>query len=356
MFEGSRHVSGILGVLALLAGLAVSGPATSQSSPDLSTAPAGSLRERLKARWQERHGAKPADAPAAGADIAPVTPITQPGDSVHTLVFGGLTRRYRVHVPTSYQPSQPTPLLLSFHGGGGNMDMQANDAYYGLIAKSEQAGYVAVFPNGTGTLPGGKMGTWNAGRCCAHARDENVDDVGFVRELLRRLSLQLNVDRARVFASGMSNGAMMSYRLACEMPEAFKAIAAVAGTDNTQSCTPKLPVSVLHIHAKDDELELFDGGSGRKSAQVTEFVSVPNSIAKWVALNGCAAPAKRVLETPGAYCELYSPCRDQTEIKLCATETGGHSWPGGTKPRGGKPGSSALSATDLMWDFFSSRR
>jgi polyhydroxybutyrate depolymerase len=337
--------------MVLMAAGATSMSATSQTPAGESEAAPTTLRERLKARRQERQAAKQ-DGTAA---TAKVEPITSPGDHEFTLEHGGLTRRYRVHVPASYVPSRPTPVLLSFHGGGGNMDMQANDAYYGLTSKSEQAGFVAVFPNGTGMLATGKMGTWNAGRCCAHARDENVDDVGFVRELLRRLSLQLNVDRARVFASGMSNGAMMSYRLACEMPEAFKAIAAVAGTDNTQSCTPKLPVSVLHIHAKDDELELFDGGSGRKSAQVTEFVSVPNSIAKWVALNGCAVPAKRVLETPGAYCELYSPCRDQTEIKLCVTETGGHSWPGGTKLRGGKPGSTAISATDMMWDFFSHR-
>ena len=146
-----------------------------------------------------------------------------------------------------------------------------------------------------------------------------------------------------------------SYRLACEMSDVFKAIASVAGTDNTKTCSPKTPISVLHIHARNDELELFDGGAGRKSSKVTPFVSVPNSIAKWVKFNGCSATPKRVFENTGAYCDAYSQCRGGVEVKLCVTETGGHSWPGGKKPRGDAPTSTALSATDVISEFFSSR-
>lgn len=284
--------------------------------------------------------------------------ITKPGDYTFTIQHGGLRRTYRVHVPTTYDPATPAPLLLAFHGGGGNMDLQANDSYYGQITKSDHEGFVAVFPNGFSKLKSGKLATWNAGNCCGAARDKNVDDVGFVRRIVANITHQMSIDRSRIFATGMSNGAMMSYRLACEMPDVFKAIAAVAGTDNTLECKPRNPVSVLHIHARDDTHVLFDGGAGpgtRDQSQVTDFTSVADTIAKWVRLSGCAATPQRNLDTAGAYCEVYSSCRANAAIQLCVTETGGHSWPRGVKPRGGEPPSKAISANDVMWEFFKRR-
>lgn len=270
---------------------------------------------------------------------------------------GELTRHYMVHVPASYDPSIPAPLLFIMHGGGGHMKLQATESYYHQISKSESVGFIAVFPNGYSPIPSGKLATWNAGRCCAGARDKNVDDVGFIRELLQKLKRQLNIDKSRIFATGMSNGGMMAFRLACEMPETFRAIAAVAGTDNTTECNPKGPVSVLLIHARDDDHVLFHGGAGntfRDKSTVTEFTSVPDTIAKWVKINACHPTPKRILETPGANCERYSGCRNEVSVQLCVTETGGHSWPGGKKPRmlsSGHP-SHAIAANDVMWDFF----
>ncbi|MGY4828475.1 extracellular catalytic domain type 1 short-chain-length polyhydroxyalkanoate depolymerase [Sphaerotilaceae bacterium SBD11-9] len=282
--------------------------------------------------------------------------LTSPGDHSFTLVHAGHTRQYRVHVPPGYSAERPMPVVFSLHGGGGNMELQATDSYYGQISKADQAGYVAVFPNGYSRLRSGKLATWNAGHCCGAARDGDSDDVGFIREIVKRLSAQPGVDAGRFYVDGMSNGAMMSYRLACEMPEVFKAIAAVAGTDNTRSCNPQAPISILHIHAKDDPLELFDGGAGRQRAAVTAFVSVPDSVAKWVRLNACKPTPRRVLDQADAYCDAYTGCRGGVEVRLCVTQTGGHSWPGGKKPRGGAAGSAAFSATDLIWDFFSGAR
>ncbi|MEQ1722916.1 MAG: poly(3-hydroxybutyrate) depolymerase, partial [Pseudobdellovibrio sp.] len=162
-----------------------------------------------------------------------------------------------------------------------------------------------------------------------------------------------------IFATGMSNGAMMAYRLACELPETFAAIAGVAGTDNTTECKSSKPISVLHIHAKDDDHVLFDGGAGKNAfkdrAQINEFTSVKDTIAKWVKINSCNEKPERILEKTGAYCERYTKCKSNTTVQLCVTETGGHSWPGGKKPRnvGGVP-STAISANDVMWDFFKS--
>jgi len=308
-------------------------------------APAGSS-QTLRERWRERRKAAPVEATS--------TSINGPGDYTFSLEHDGLTRMYRVHVPVGYSATKPAPMVLAFHGGGGNMDYQADDKYYGLIAKSDSTGYIVVFPNGYSPFKSGKLATWNAGNCCAGARDKNIDDVGFVREMINSLRSRLNIDPARIYSTGMSNGALFSYRLACEMSDTIKAIAAVAGSDGTKSCDPKTPVSILEIHAKDDEFVLFNGGAGRDSKALADFVSVPETIARWVRRNGCPATPKRVLENAGAYCDSYAPCRGGTEVKLCVTESGGHSWPGGRKVRTGEPGSTAISATDVMWEFFQS--
>jgi polyhydroxybutyrate depolymerase len=142
-------------------------------------------------------------------------------------------------------------MLIALHGGGGDDDFQADDSKYKLISKSEAAGFIAVFPNGYSRFPGGILATWNAGSCCGAAQKNNVDDVGFIREVIHRVERQASIDPKRVFAAGMSNGAMMSWRLACEAPE-VRAIAPVEGTDNTATCKPPHPVAVIEFHAADD--------------------------------------------------------------------------------------------------------
>jgi polyhydroxybutyrate depolymerase len=132
-------------------------------------------------------------------------------------------------------------------------------------------------------------------------------------------------------------------------------VAAVAGTDNTRSCSPAAPVSVLHIHARDDDHVLFGGGPGLKARDPVPYVSVNDTVAKWVRLNGCSGAPQRVLDRPGVVCDAYTACRGDTQVKLCVTETGGHSWPGGVKPRGEAAGSTAISATQTIWDFFATR-
>ena len=297
---------------------------------------------------------------AAGALGVPIRgaaqvegPGLQPGEHRLALQHGGLTREYLVQVPPQYRAGTAWPLVLSFHGGGGNMEIQANDRYYGLVSHAREAGYVIVFPNGFSRLRSGKLATWNAGLCCGQARERNVDDVGFVRAVVADVRRRLDIDPRRIYAQGMSNGGMLSYRLACEMADTFAAIAAVAGTDGSPACSPSRPVPVLHIHARDDDRVLFNGGSGSASATHADFVSVPETVAKWSRLNGCLAQPRRVLEVPGAWCETRAPCREGSEVQLCVTETGGHAWPGGRKVLGDQAGSDAIAANDVIWRFFS---
>jgi len=307
-------------------------------------ADASTWRER---RQERNRTSEPAVSTAASA-------LARPGDHDLSLVWQGETRRYRVHVPPGFQVGQPSAVVYFFHGGGGNLEHAANEAFYGQVGESDRRAHIVVFPNGHSRLRSGKLATWNAGHCCGSARDEQVDDVGFVRALHAELQRQVRVDPARVFAAGMSNGGMMAYRLACEMSDVFSAIVAVAGTDNTRSCQPGRAVSVLHIHAKDDERVLFNGGAGQASRHVTDFTSVPDTVSKWTRLNGCQATGQVVLDAAGARCVAHTGCRDGKQVQLCVTDTGGHAWPGGSKVRGGA-GSPALSATERMGAFFFER-
>lgn len=311
----------------------------------------GPIREFFK----ERRAKKEATPDATAGDVK--TRIDKAGDYTFSIEVGDLTRKYLVHVPAKYNPANPTPLLMSFHGGGAHMEYQASDKNYGQISKSDKEGFIVVFPNGYSKL-GGKFATWNAGTCCGPARDKNVDDIAFVKQMIANLSGQLNIDKGRIFATGMSNGGMFSHRLACEMSDTFKAIASVAGPDGTTSCTPKNPISILHIHARNDDHAVFEGGSGKNSmskSTITDFVSVPETISRWVKRDSCNATPKRVLDKPGAYCDRYSGCKGGVEVELCVTETGKHSWPGAEKARGDEAPSNAISANDVMWDFFMSR-
>lgn len=265
-------------------------------------------------------------------------------------------RKYLLHIPAGYSPAKPVPLVLFFHGGGGHMEQAADD--YGWREKSDKEGFIVAFPNGTSRFPRQHLATWNAGNCCGSARDKNVDDVGFVRQVIADIQRQVNIDKTKIFATGMSNGGMMSYRLACEAPDIFRAVAPVAGTDNTQSCKPSQPISILHIHARDDTHVLFNGGAGedafRDESKVTDFTSVNDSIKRWIALNHAEKTPRRVLDVPGAVGDLYTSAQNRAQIELVVTETGGHSWPGGKAVRRKKP-STAFNATDLIWTFFQSQ-
>lgn len=310
------------------------------------TAPAQDRIERvrqLRARAQTK---------AAHKSDPNETRISAPGAYRFSFVHAGLKREYLVYIPASLPRNRPAPMLLAMHGGGGDMDFQADN--YGLRQKADQAGFIAVFPNGYSRFPSGILATWNAGACCGRAVANNVDDVGFLKEVILRVSRQANVDRKRVYATGMSNGGLMSYRLACELPEMIRAIAPVAGTDNSTSCNPSRPVPVIHFHAKDDTHVLYNGGSGRDALTRTNFVSVPATIEKWVRIDRANPQAERVLDVAGAYCDLHAAGPGGAPVKLCVTETGGHSWPGTPSRRASKNPSMAISANDLMWDFFQS--
>ena len=272
----------------------------------------------------------------------------RPG-KVRTLVVGGLTRTYVVHAPKGNDLKTPLPVVLALHGATMNGPMMA--WFSGLDRKADEAGFLAVYPNGTGT---NSSFFWNGG---GPAAQNNVDDVAFIDALLDDLGRAYPVDARRVYATGMSNGAMMAYRLAAELSGRIAAIAPVSGTVATEIGQPKRPVSVLHFHGTRDEFIPFTGGRGAKSIFGTNYRPVEDSIRAWVTANGCdKTPKNDVLAEAGDGLRVtrrtYGAGREGSEVALVVIDGGGHTWPG-KKSTAAVLGRSTrnVSANDLMWEF-----
>jgi polyhydroxybutyrate depolymerase len=278
-----------------------------------------------------------------------------PGEHTRTLKVDDRDRSYLVHVPKSYDGSKPVPVVLAFHGALTNGKVM--ERFSGLSEKADEAGFVVVYPNGTGEQE--PLLFWNAGNCCGSGALRNVDDVKFIGELLDDLEKIIRVDTKRVYATGISNGGMMSYRLADEMSDRIAAIAAVGGPMATASCAPKGAVPVLHFHGTEDQYAPFEGGRGPKSRAFTFFYSVPHTIDAWVKANGCDKKPKveklptTVEDGTSVTRKAYSGGEDNSEVVLYEITGGGHTWPG--KPSVafflGKT-TKNVNANDVMWEFF----
>ncbi|MGB7283073.1 MAG: PHB depolymerase family esterase [Candidatus Acidiferrum sp.] len=175
-----------------------------------------------------------------------------------TMEFAGRTRRYILHVPPHHDATKPAALVIVLHGATQSPESAERMSRMSELANKND--FIAVYPSGTGRDPDAKAPTWNAGNCCGYAMLNHVDDVGFLNALIAKLEREDEVDPKRVYATGISNGAMMSYRLACELSDKVAAIAPVEGAQNVE-CKPAKRVSVLVFHGTSDRLVPFDGGS-----------------------------------------------------------------------------------------------
>jgi polyhydroxybutyrate depolymerase len=227
---------------------------------------------------------------------------------------------------------------------------------YGWKETSNKEGFIVVFMNGTSKFPNQNLATWNAGTCCDYARDRDIDDVQYTREVHALVTQEFNIKTASTFATGFSNGGMMIHRLACEAPELFTKVVAVAGTNNTLSCTPQSDLEIMHIHALDDTHELFYGGAGKDAfrdlTKVSDFVSVPDSTNFWVNEYNLSPIPSRIYERDGAYCDRYTG-NTSASYTLCVTPDGKHSWPGADTPSNSDATpSETLDGNEVIWDFF----
>lgn len=291
-------------------------------------------------------------------DSAEVTQDIKSGSYNKTITTAdGLLRSYIVHIPTGHDPKKKYPLVLVFHGGFGwaeNIETQS-----GMSQLADKNGFIAVYPNGIESNT--NIRTWNAGDCCGYSSRKNIDDVSFVRQLVDSLEKTYSIDKTKLFATGMSNGGMLTSRLACEASDLFTAVAPVAGTLQISECNPVKKVPILIIHGTEDKNVPFAGGVGEGIAtQFNTFVSVMDFLSDWAKRNNCTG--NQIVESVPLQAK-DSATVDKISYQGCETPTilyrvngGGHAWPGSSPsgiPQESDTPTQSMSATKVIWDFFS---
>ena len=273
-------------------------------------------------------------------------------DTRGSLSIGGRTRTWVVHAPKSLDALKPAALVIAMHGGGGRAE--GMDRITGLSDVADKQGFLLVYPNGTGEVSSERLLTWNSGNCCGSAMNEHVDDIDFLRAMVRQLRENWKIDPHRIFATGISNGGMMAYRMACEMSDVVAGVAPVAAAMNVHPCKPVRPVSVIAFHGTADLHVLYEGGTPVRQVDrhPRTDMSVADAVEFWMGQDGCPHDPQR--QTKGSIGRtIYSPCRENTGVEVVTIRGGGHAWPGGLKwaPWAEAP-TKEISASRAMWDFF----
>lgn len=242
--------------------------------------------------------------------------------SVHTISVGGLDRTYRVYKPEGLPAS--APLVVMLHGGFGSAE-QAQRAY-GWDQLADSAKFVVAYPDGLNRA-------WNVnGGCCGRPSRDGIDDVAFITAAVADIGGNVGIDHTRVYATGISNGGMMSYTLACNTGT-FAAIGPDSATQ-LDPCRAPHPTSVMHIHGTADRLIRYDGGQGASVAHI-DGPSVTDLNAFWRNVDQCGAPAAT---TDGPVTTSTAGCADNRSVVLITVDGGGHEWP--------------AFATQTLWQFF----
>ncbi len=288
------------------------------------------------------------------------TPLEQ-----RTVEADGLTRRYLVTAPADLRDDEPVPLVVMFHGGGGQGRAAASQTRWPAKALEER--FIAVFPEGTGPdpeAPGSFLRNpqvWHDGSGRFTSREREYDDVAFIDRMLDELCEAYPVDPSRIYATGFSNGASMVFRVGVELSARFAAVAPVAGALWLEAPEPERPVPLLYITGEDDTLNPMAGGvprtvNGRVMGGGVPKPPVTDSVLAWAEMLGCPGEPEP-LETPeGVTAVRYGPCECGAEVLLYTIADCGHTWPGGNNllpERVVGKETDLLNATDLIWEFFS---
>jgi polyhydroxybutyrate depolymerase len=235
---------------------------------------------------------------------------------------GDTHRQFVTYVPKSAEGAGKLPLLLAFHGAGGDpRSMMVNT---NLPALAEEHRFIAVAPLGLG---GQDHATWNAMSCCGYAHEAGAADVAFVRQVIALLKKNLPIDPNRIYALGYSNGAMFVQRLAGEMADVFAAVAGYAGYAGARETAtspallppaPARPIHVLLLHGRMDEIVPYDDPLGTS-------LSAPESLRFWAAADGCTGALETTVVVEGEVTwETYGGCKNGKSVGLITVEHGTH--------------------------------
>jgi polyhydroxybutyrate depolymerase len=276
---------------------------------------------------------------AAGQASAAVLPV---GSSTHVISVGGVTRSYIVYRPAALPAA--APLVVVLHGGFGTAS-QAQKSYH-WDAEADAGHFLVAYPDGLNRA-------WNAGGgCCGVPGRTGANDIGFITDMVSAIERAVPVNADRVYATGISNGGIMAYDLACRTT-VFAAIGPDSATE-LGGCPHPAPISVIAIHGTADKNIPYAGGEGDGPAHI-DGPSIPAVNASWRRADDCAAPA---VTTVAPVTTSVAHCPAGRAVELITIAGAGHQWPGGAPNLLAQrllhtdPPSTALDATAVIWQFF----
>jgi poly(3-hydroxybutyrate) depolymerase len=240
---------------------------------------------------------------AAASDSAPQTcPAGQnpptAGNNKASLQHGGKSRSYILHVPSGLTAGKPLALVFDLHGAGGNGSQQQGMSGWGSVADKEK--FLVVYPDGIG-------GYWNVDdKCCGTAGEQKIDDVGFIKAIVDKLSADTCIDARRIYVTGFSNGGGLAHRMGCDAADVIAAIAPTATDLRTQPCNAARPISMMEVKGMADSLEPYDGGMVGPAGGQYLAVGAKASQKLWADIDKCTGTTTTIDQ----YCESYTQCAD----------------------------------------------
>lgn len=273
-------------------------------------------------------------------------------------------RWYIFHLPKNKPASQAMPVVLLFHGGGGNPQSIRYES--GMDQVSDKNGFLLVYPAGTNRNAWLKdrLLMWNDGRPYKDGSPNTTDDVSYVEAILADLKHNFSIDPKRIYVSGYSNGAQFAYRLAKRLSGRIAAIGAVAGqrpVNDRYDAPPKDAISVIQFSGTADPIAPYKGGSiPSQAAFKGDIEPVLDSVLSWVLFDQCLIPPKEKKRVGAAQMSRFTRGIEGSEVILWTLEGGGHTWPGGKVSPGVEklgmgtlgPINTDINASELMWAFF----
>jgi polyhydroxybutyrate depolymerase len=285
-------------------------------------------------------GSDAADATTTATDAGQQGPCTtgtlKPGNSTLTIQSSGMMRSYILHVPPKYDGKTRMPLVIEMHGKGSSAQQEIS--WSGWAAKADAVGFVVIYPQGL-------YASWNAGPpgcpilmcCCEPAQDYKIDDASFIRALVTKTAQDGCIDLKRVYATGLSNGGIMSQWLACDAADMFAAVAPVSGP-NMIDCKPSRPISVVLYRGTQDTGVIYNGGAQMPGGHV--WPSAMADFGKWRNLDQCTDTPMPMPMHPA--CLISSTCAGGAEVVLCSP-TAPHNLYGAAM-------SQMLGVADVAWE------
>lgn len=295
-------------------------------------------------RSPSSRGPTGAHATPPGATVGTSAPAVQAGSSAQKITVDGVTRTFHLYRPPNLVGS--APLVVMLHGGYGT-GTEA-EKFYGWDAEADRGHFIVVYPDGLNRA-------WNVdgGGCCGKPAAHHVDDVAFLTRMVSTIEQEAPIDPRRVYATGISNGGIMTYTLACET-SIFAAIGPDSATE-LAACPSPTPISIIHLHGTADIRIPYNGGPGHNRATTIDGPAVPALNATWRRIDQCGAPTTT---TSGVVTTSTATCPDDRAVELITIAGAGHQWPGSkSKPLVQKllntdPPSTAIKATHTIWQFF----